>query len=398
MDPKKVSIVMGSQTLTGTVQADPANSGTILVLDSTTLTEGGAPAAMSGQTVSLGSNAVVVGSSKIPIATATFDFESHTSVRAGHWQMDALSGDPAADPVTVAFSTPNGDSNSPPDAVLTLGSEVVTAIETTAPDGSTIAIWGSNILTAGGHPKTISGYAMSIGPEGLVVGSLPMASKETITFSSLIGDTTSPPDAVFTLGSDIVTAVETTAPDGSTIAVLGSKTLVAGGAAMMMSGYAVSLGPQGFVIAADPSNDPHAPQTSLDGAVFVLGTSTVTASEQPGPGGVPVVDVGSRTLTVGGPAETVGGETVSAASGGVVVDGTMHSFSLISQQTGSDYVTAGAMMSSTGAGSDPAASTQDSLQTGTGHAAKGQFRGYLFGLGVMMTAWVMLLTQAFVKF
>ena len=116
-------------------------------------------------------------------------------------------------------------------------------------------------------------------------------------------------EAVFTLGPALVTA----APTG---VVIGSVTLIPGGAALTTAGETISLGPSGVVIAGPSGTSTISfsdPSAEIK-VIFALGSEMLTAE----PTGL-VID--SSTLKIGGPAITTNGKTISLGPSGVVVIG-----------------------------------------------------------------------------
>ncbi|KAL9076017.1 MAG: hypothetical protein Q9157_003819 [Trypethelium eluteriae] len=91
---------------------------------------------------------------------------------------------------------------------------------------------------------------------------------------------------------------------------------------------AVTVGNQIYSAVMSISQDGTSANELFEEAVVTLGTQVLTAEAFSGTSAT-LVMLGSRTLTVGGPAITAAGETVSAATNGIVIDGTMDAFSTI---------------------------------------------------------------------
>lgn len=127
-------------------------------------------------------------------------------------------------------------------------------------------------------------------------------------------------DAIYTAGSLTYTASHS----GGKL-VLGALTITPGGPAMTLSGHTFSAATSGVMVdgssiqfSALPTSDPKA--GTANGAVFSVGASTFTARKDPS---VNDVAIGSKTISLGGPAATVNGAVVSLGSNGVVVGGSM---------------------------------------------------------------------------
>ena len=248
-------LTIGSQTLT----AAPTG----LVVGATTLTPGGPALTTAGSTLSLNSQGLVVAG---PSGTSTLSFS-------------AISAGPA-DPIS--------------EAVFTLGSQTLTAIPTSL-------VIGATTLSPGGPALTTNGETISLGTSGVVIAG--PAGTSTILFADPSAE------AVFTVGSGLVTA----APTG---VVIGSVTLMPGGPALTTDGETISLGPSGVVVAgpAGMSTIAFSDPGVVTEALFTLGSEILTAE----PTGLVI---GSSTLRVGGPAVTTDGETISLGPSGVVVVG-----------------------------------------------------------------------------
>ena len=132
--PAKAVVTLGNQVYT-------AVSGSIVTLRSVSLSLYGPAAIVSGQVVSLGINGVVVGSQTRP------------------------------------WSTPPSVPTTPTEAIFTLGNQVFTAVS-----GSAVTL-GSVTLSLHGPAATISGEVISLGPNGIIIGS------QTQSFSGISGTT-----------------------------------------------------------------------------------------------------------------------------------------------------------------------------------------------------------------
>ena len=260
VDPQAAAVTIGGSTYT-------AFSGSPLVIGSNTLSEGGPDATISGQLVSLGPQGIAVGSN------------------------------------SVAYSaTPTGGVG----AVVSIGGNLYTAYS-----AAPLAI-GSTTLSAGGPAGTVDGQRISVGSNGVVVGS----STEAYFAAAAPTETDG---AIVTLGGNVYSA-----SSGAPL-IIGSTTLSAGGPAALIDGQKISMGPQGIVVGSTTASySVSGPQSELPNLAVTLGLQVYTASESSGN-----VVVGSITLTPGGPAQTISGEVLSAApsGSGVVIDEETMSFS-----------------------------------------------------------------------
>lgn len=257
---KAAIITIGSQTFTG-AQSVASDGSTVIVLDSHSVTVGGSAATINGVSVSAASGGVVVGSSTIPYGSS-------------------LPSSGAA-------------------AVFTLGSETLTAYT----QGNGDMIIESTTLAVGGPAATIHGEVVSQASQGLIVGG------STFTYSTATAD---PQLATFTVGSKTLTASKEANGD----VVIGSTTLMAGGAAVTIDGEAVSQASGGLVVGSSTISYSTTSTANL-AAVFTIGTQTLTASREADG----VVEVGGKTVTEGAPAVTIDGEVVSVGASAVVIDG-----------------------------------------------------------------------------
>ncbi|KAI9707826.1 MAG: hypothetical protein M1820_004431 [Bogoriella megaspora] len=269
LQPAQSSQEVAVATIGG--QAYTATSGQPVVVGSSTLSLGGAPATISGQVVSLGSSGLVVGSNTAPYSAAL---------------------------------APTGGSG----IAVTLGGNIYTAAS-----GGSLNL-GSTTIFAGGAAATVGGQRVSLGSNGLVVGS------STIAYSS--GPASALPQAAVTIGSSTLNAVSS-----SGNVVFGSVTLHPGGPALTTAGETISAAPSGSGIVIDGTTHAFSTPAVIDGitaaseASFTAGGHPFTALAVAGnPSEIAIPEAGA-TLTVGGPAATISGETVSAGSSGLVIDG-----------------------------------------------------------------------------
>ncbi|KAI9690355.1 MAG: hypothetical protein M1822_009317 [Bathelium mastoideum] len=276
---------------THTALRDPGDGGTAVVDGSVTMAVGGSAVTVNGRVVSLASNGLVVGkdnSAKVNFATV---------------QVIGTSKD--------IFTDPSG--------------QVHTVLEGPG-DDRTAVVDGSVTMAVGGSAFTINGEVVSLASNGLIAGgSGPVGSAFTTVKTA---GTLKEAVAIFTDPSGHVHTVLQDPGDGRTAVVDGSVTLTAGGSAVTISGEMVSLTSNGLIMDGTSSvGFSVATATGKETVEEVMATFTDpsghvhTVLEEPGHGQTAVMD-GSITLTAGGPATVISGETVSLASNDLIVDGT----------------------------------------------------------------------------
>lgn len=201
--------------------------------------------------------------------------------------------------------------NNSPEQVISLhGAKHTIAAQNGVPvlDGTT--------LRTDGSPITVNGQAVSAAGSNVMIG------PQTVPLPT---DSAAGPDdpreAVFTADGTKITASPgrisgVVVVDGTTLSVDGSSSVVVHGAT-------ISAAPEGVVV--DGSTIYFEASTmSNGGELLKLGSDVVATASEISSG---VYAVGSVTLTAGGPDATISGHTVSAASSGVVIDGSSASSS-----------------------------------------------------------------------
>ncbi|KAI7190260.1 hypothetical protein KC363_g4502 [Hortaea werneckii] len=210
-------------------------------------------------------------------------------------------------------------------AEFTIGGNIRTAIEHAS---ASVAVFDGTTVSVGGPALTFGDDTVSMAPGGLVLQS--KGKQDTITFAQAQAQETT---AMLTLGANGMTGYAfgsdpTSMPRGI---VVDGTTLLAGESAIAVSGDTISLRRSGVIVANDGSTST-LPLTAASPlpeskAVLTLGSRTVTAhqvAQSPG-----VVEIGGTRISVGGHVITVDGDIVSAASNGIVEDGTLVSWSTI---------------------------------------------------------------------
>lgn len=343
LDGSTIAIATGSQTLIPAVVSPGAssltlsrNGDTIIAGDATIAP--GQVATVGDQTISnaVGGGSVVIGGSTINIPaggqTAILTAASTTSV-----------------PLTISRNGDTiiaGGSTLTPGQIATINGQIVSNI----PGGSSIFIDGSTIALPAGGQTTIpaspatSPLAISRDGSNIIAGGVTVAPSQVATIggqiisniaggSSLVvdgstigllagGGTTfvhgeDPSTTILTAGSQTLTAF---ASAGSvTGIVVDGETITNGGAAATISGETFSLGSSGLVqidasktitLATNPAGQ------GPSSTVFTAGSKIWIAYASDGSVTEAIVD--GITMTIGGSALTISGETFSLGSSGLV--------------------------------------------------------------------------------
>ena len=309
-------IVIGGSTIStlptiAGQQIQTASNGGI-VIGTQTITPGAA-ATLSGSTVSFlpgGSGVVVNGQGTIPIRVD--DLQVHTA-QGGSVVMDSQTlgrGAQATISGTRVSILPNGQ-------VSVAGSTVplasLSALQSWAGHPSVYSIDGT-ALTEGSSPVTIHGTRLSLGSQGLHVGS------SVVPYASL----TQIPGIQAITGNPRVYFIDDTA-------------LIEGASAITVHGTRVSLGPSGaLVVGSTTTQVPSYPTLSTASvAPYVIAGHTLTPGEALTIAGTPIslgtnselILGGTRTIDLASTAPSpsifnVAGQVFTAAPGGFSIEGT----------------------------------------------------------------------------
>ncbi|KAK4950665.1 hypothetical protein LTR10_010658 [Elasticomyces elasticus] len=203
-------------------------------------------------------------------------------------------------------------------ATFTASGETYTVLQASGSLPAVIQGAGTTATAYPGAAATINGQVVSINDENsIVVGT------QTLELSN-VPSAQSLQQAVVTVGGSIVTAYQT----GSVVVVAGS-TISSGGSAVTLNGETLSLGSSGLVIANSGSTQtarlsaptPTPSALAQVEAVLTHDSRTLTVYQVASSSGI--VEVDGTRLFVGGSAVTADGHTISAASNGVLDDGTL---------------------------------------------------------------------------
>ncbi|KAK5701328.1 hypothetical protein LTR17_022700 [Elasticomyces elasticus] len=181
---------------------------------------------------------------------------------------------------------------------------------------------------------TVNGQRISIASDGIRIADSSIAIPPLLQNTEPVRTTVS--GAVLTVASSTVTAVLDPTASG-VVMIDGSVSLTAGGAPSTVNSILLSATEGGVI--ADGSFVPASAISSfsyevVSGAHITASSGTLAFELDPTAGNIAIVD-GSVSLTVGGPARTLSGVAVSAAQGGVVVDGSFVSATAMSTSVAS---------------------------------------------------------------
>ncbi|RMY27568.1 hypothetical protein D0866_10050 [Hortaea werneckii] len=219
------------------------------------------------------------------------------------------------DPISTSYKELEEDQDGR--EAFTIGSMTVYKPESTG-----LAIVDGTTLSVGGSAFSADGQELSLAPSGLAVAS----GSETKLLSSTDAvrpkSSVSPEVATLTIPSSTITATRL-AP---TVVVIGkSHTLQVDGPAYTVDDeFALTLGPQGLIVASKDQTStilatskpstPYPHQTAI-----TAGGQTWTAAQLSHPDGSKGLSIGNTTLYQDGPALTLSGKVLTAASDGRLV-------------------------------------------------------------------------------
>ena len=197
----------------------------------------------------------------------------------------------------------NNQANSPTTKLpnlITLGGHTFTPV---AP--GTVIEHGT-VLSVGGQQATIQGVEVSMGSNGIHVGStvvaVPTAGPKPTAGLAAAAEASAP--RVFTAAGATFTAI------GSDRVLVAGATLSQGSAVVTVDGKTLSYGPSGLAIGSSIISVPSSPSHT----VFTAASETFT------PLGDGKIAVDGVTLAPGSPAKVVDGKTISLGLSGVVID------------------------------------------------------------------------------
>lgn len=300
---------MITKTVNGQIFTISSASNGAAVINGVTESSGGSAATIAGQLVSLGSGAVIIGSSTLAI----------------------------------------------PGALQTSGTALTTTIGgqafTVSSANNGVIVVNGVTESSGESATTIEGQLVSLGSGGLIIGS------STLALSSMFE--TDPAILTESVGGQAFTV----SSNGNGALVVNGITDTAGQIATI-NGQVVSIGTNDLVIGSSIFQVGSTP-SAVSEAILTAGSATLTVIQDPAATSVDVVD-GSVSLTMGGAAKTISGVVLSAGSSGVYEDGTLIPLSAIASSTGKS---SSGQHSTSSAGPASASSSKKSGASSTVHGA-----------------------------
>ena len=306
----------GSATTVNGQLAEPLVNG--ISIAGFTVTPDAAPITADGTRIFIGSNALVVGSISVDIVLPPVSLTPGQATEMngqiiqplmnGYVSVAGQTLIPGAAPITIS-GTPI--SLGPSSLIIGFSSIAISLPRQTLIPGQVTTINGQVIqplanglsiarqtLTPGASPITISGTPISLGPSSLIIGSSSIA----ITLPSLSWI----PGQVTTIDGQVIQPLT-----NGGISIDGT-TLTPGALPITVSGTPISLGSAALVIGSSTvSLDSEVPEQFVTTVAGQAITADPTA-----------VEVGSLTLTPGGPGTSLSGTLVSLDSDGELIVGT----------------------------------------------------------------------------
>ncbi|KAF2168867.1 hypothetical protein M409DRAFT_20880 [Zasmidium cellare ATCC 36951] len=222
----------------------------------------------------------------------------------------AVSADPSGAGVVVGSQTaafaPAAAQNNNNEGVFAAGDMTITAANVPGATGAVVV--AGKTLSQGGSAAVVNGQMISQGSAGPVV----IDGGNTQALNRVGGEGSN----VFAAGSVTVTA----SPGVSNAMVIDGTTLSPGGSAAVINGQTISQGSSGLVAFNGDTTQTLNAISNPNPSVFRAGSLTLTASPATGTDNAMVVD--GTTLSPGGSAAVINGQTISAdISGGLVAIG-----------------------------------------------------------------------------
>ena len=237
------------------------------------------------------------------------------------------------DPAPGGADSPNGGGSQ---AQFTVAGTVYTALRTGSlgNGGEVIIPSGSGLVTLsiGGPAATVGTQVISAGSNGLVQGGSTRSFSLANSPSAALGSEGNAPQAQFTISGTPYTALQTSVPghSGEVVIPIGSffTTISPGGAPATIGGQIISAGSSGLVMGSNTQAYGAAGAGAV--APFTVSGQAYTAIQTSVAGhpGEVIIPLGSSSaiLSPGGSAVTLNGQTISAASGGLVVGGSTEAY------------------------------------------------------------------------
>ena len=320
------SLTPSSIAIGGQAVALPSIGATVITFGSAIVSAHGSPATVSGIAISLGSSALIVGTSTIALAGSHPPPLSSPLIFGG-FTASILPSAVALGTNTVTLGQAITVSGVPiflgPEGLVVASSTIPVPQNVPSPivvnglTASTITsgvVIGSQTVNFGQSAITIAGTPVSMGAAGIVIAGSTIPLTKASVLATVAGQ---PITAASSLG----------------ILEVAGSTIRPGGPQVTISGTPVSLNPSGVLVIGTSTVTPFIQQIPTR---FVVGTDTFTVSPTD-------IAVGGFTLTPGSPGVTVDGVFVSLGSSDLVI-GTQTEY--LSPQETSSLVDLGALIMS----------------------------------------------------
>lgn len=203
-----------------------------------------------------------------------------------------------------------------PAALFTIGSSTYTA------DSASEFVLGSQTMAPGSAAITVGSSVISLAPSATAL----VINGQT---SALPVFASKPSPPVITVGTSVITE------NGASRFVIGSRTLIAGDAAITVGSQTLSLAPSASAVVIDGQTFALAPPDgSPSKPVLTIGSTLYTENS------ASQFVIGTQTLSPGGPPNTVGTQVVSLGAGAssVVIDGSTFPIAAPIATTSRDFV------------------------------------------------------------
>ena len=295
-----------------------------IAVSGTTLTPEAPPITLSGTPIQLGSSALIIGTSTVPLAPDS-PTQMITTI-AGH----AITA--ASNSVAIAGNTlnPGAPGTTIDGTVLSLdtlghfivGSKTIPLGSTTFPETITSNIAGQ-VITAAPNGVAVAGTTLRPGAPGMTLGgtlvSLDTASQLIVGSKTIPLESASSNSIITTIGGQVITA----APDQ--IAIAGTA-LRPGAAGVMVGGTLVSLNTGGQLVVGSKTITLPSGSTGLGG--LIMGGNGGIPSEVADP---ITTTIDGQVITAGPTALVMAGTTLAPGAPGFTIDGTVVSLNTAAQ-------------------------------------------------------------------
>lgn len=299
-----------------------------VVIAGTTLLQGGPGATIAGTAVSLGANGLIIGSSTFAISSSVPALTPTLPLIGGQAVHVASNGDVVIAGTTITPGKAGALISGTPVSLgsngLVVGSSTY-AVPAPSSAPTLPSIGGQQVQQAANGGVVVAGTTLLPGTPGMMISgtSVTLDSAGLIVGSSTYALQTSTSAGVYTIGGETITA------GPSSEVLLGGQTLSLGGAAATVSGTIISLDSVGLVVGHNTYSIPAAsheaaPLLTFGGRVYTANTlgDFVVGSQTLLPGGAGITISGTPVSLAPSDGDVVAaGETSSIGLGGLIMGG-----------------------------------------------------------------------------